>query len=310
VEEEYREAEAEFDVEKLEAYVIGEAERRGDRLYRIILSPRESTPFPRERIFVDLGRMETSFNVIRVSPDPDASPMDPRDGLPGRIVFFITTMLPFEKAASLVASRLDGTVDIAEIPFDSWEEESAHWGSEAFAAPQRRRDESKVDLALLVLSYKVLRYDMERILEAVIPGAGSDARGSMGRFESRLASYQATRVPFLCFEREGRPHIIPRFMVRGFVFTEDGKRIDSYYPDVQKPEGGIAEAGAKPRFAVIMGGAEHACDGTVGADRLVSYRELALSDIAITGRVSKDLFEVEIAGEKAYLVLPDFKTLA
>ncbi len=295
-----------FDVDKLEAIIIDEAERRGDRLYRIILTPAESAFFPRERISIDVARMESSFNVVRVCPEPGELPRSAAPGdFPGRIAFFITTMLPFERAAALAASRLNGAVDIAEIPFSSWEEEKARWCAEAVAAPSGRKDAAKADMALLVLSYKILRYDMGRILEAVKPGAGAEARASMSRFESRLASSQATRIPFLAYKLDGVLHLVPRFMVRGFYYTENGKRSSAILGEAQASGGNETGAGGLKRFGILLEGEHGERFGSTGADRLVSYGELSLGEIDITGRVSKGIFEVEARGERARLLLPE-----
>ncbi|GEM_PF-2341966 len=297
-----------FDVDKLEAIIIDEAERRGDRLYRIILTPAESAFFPRERISIDVARMESSFNVVRVCPEPGELPRSAAPGdFPGRIAFFITTMLPFERAAALAASRLNGAVDIAEIPFSSWEDEKERWCAEAVAAPSGRKDAAKADMALLVLSYKILRYDMGRILEAVKPGAGAEARASMSRFESRLASSQAMRIPFLAYKLDGLLHLVPRFMVRGFYFTENGKRSSAILGEGEARAADDHETrtdGLK-RFGILLEGEDGERFGSTGADRLVSYGELSLGEIEITGRASKGVFEVEARGERARLLLPE-----
>jgi len=294
----------EFNVQDLEAYVIREAERRGDRLYRIILTPFEPSPFPARRLSLDLARMEYDFNVVRVCPEPGAA----RE-LPGKVVYFITTMMPFERAAALAASRLIGSVDIAEIPYPAWTEESARWTAEHCAPRSPRRDQAKADMAMLVLSYKILRFDMERILAAVSESADGletvQARGSMGRFESRLAAFQDGGLSFLCFEQGGRRRYVPRFMVRGFAFDHGDSR--RYWPaSFGGDDAAAAEVGGEARFSVILGAQDGAGAFAAEADRLVSYGDIPLSGIRIVGRVSKDLFEADFGDNRALLLLPDF----
>ncbi len=286
-------------METLESILLSEAQKRGERLFRISLTLREECLFPWERLAIDTGRMENAFNVIRVSPDLALV----RD-LPERVVFHVTTALPFERAAEEASLRLDGVVDIAEIPIEAWEEERAKWTAER--APARRRGpDARAHAALLMVSYKVLRYDMERIVRACPPGkAADDAASSMDSFESRLERLPVSNLPLLLFTHAGVVHYLPRSFVAGYECADGSSGRTSLVrdlgPSVLAPDmGGQAATG---RFGIVLEG----WDGrpAIAADRLLCYREVDPRSITITGRLSCSCFQAAIEGVEGRLILP------
>jgi hypothetical protein len=286
----------EFTVEKLESILLSEAARRGERLYRVMLSRKEETFFVWERLFIDLGRMERSFNVVRVSPDDDEI-----KEMPDRVVYHVTTEMPFEKAAAAAASILNGSVDIAEIPFSSWQEERCKWQTERPGSRFKALDSRHMEIALLILSYKILRFDMERIVEAL--GAGSEERADAERalpgFEKRLLKLESSRILFLAFKRSGSSYLIPRFMVSALRW-EGGELLDGRDVD---PMTGMPDA--RGRFGVSIKDSGAGSPEFLNADRLLTFKDIALGEIQIRNRLSKVCFEANVQGQAWRLILPE-----
>lgn len=293
----------EFTVETLESILLAEAGRRGERLFRISLMLREECLFPWERLALDMGRMEGAFNVIRVSPDLDADRTASKR-LPERIIFHVTTALPFERAAEAASHLLDGIVDIVEVPMAAWEEERERWGDERPAAGTRGVDLARAEAALLVLSYKVLRYDMGRILQACGPGTYRDTvSASMGDFEARLENLQASSLVCLAFSWGGFLHYLPRPFVAGYACAEGNSAGSGL---LNRVEGGflspdLETMAGNSRFGVCLA---PPLARPVAAERLLYYRDIALSAISLSGRVSHSCFQATVEGRPCRLILP------
>jgi hypothetical protein len=295
-----------FSLEQLETILMKDAEKRGERFYRVILRAHDDVLFARTRLCVELGRMEKAFNVVRVSPDESAM-----GEFPDRVVFHVTTAMSFEKAATAASASLNGAVDIVELPFAAWKTEKSRWQNECGISHPEGPDRQKIDIALIVLSYKVLRFDMERISRVLAEedGQGERARKRMKAFERRLEELDASSVLFLSFKAGGERYLMPRFMISGyrwkdeagaFRFALDRKRRKETEAAGSEPATGLP--GKAERFGLLCQGEglEALC-----ADRLVSYREIRLQDLRIVNRRSELCFDVEADGEPWRLVLPE-----
>jgi hypothetical protein len=293
----------EFSLEKLEYILMKEAERRGERFYRIIQRAQDEVLFARDRLCVDLGRIEKLFSVVRVSPEESGLSV-----FPERVVFHVTSKMSFEKAANAASFALNGAIDILELPFSAWETEKCRWQNELSASRPKGMDQRKMDIAKLVLSYKVLRFDMDRICLALPDRGGERARKRMEGFERRLETLDASSVMFLSFNAQGERYIMPRFLVSGYRWKDSGGELRRHLererqcvaenPGIDPSRGKEA---ALERFGIL---ANPAAD-TLAADRLVSYREIRLGDIKILERRSRLCFDVAAQGEPWRLVLPE-----
>jgi hypothetical protein len=295
----------EFSLEKLENILMKEAQRRGERFYRIIQRAQDDVLFARDRLCVDLGRIEKIFSVVRVSPEESGLSV-----FPERVVFHVTSKMSFEKAANAASFALNGAIDILELPFGAWETEKCRWQNELSASRAKGMDQRKMDIAKLVLSYKVLRFDMDRICLALPErgGGGERARKRMEGFERRLETLDASSVMFLSFNSQGQRYIMPRFLITGYRWKDSAGELSRHLererrcvaedPGVDPSTGKEA---AIERFGIL---ADTAAD-TLAADRLVSYREIRLGDIKILERRSRLCFDVAAQGEPWRLVLPE-----
>lgn len=299
-------ANVDFSLEQLETILMREADARGDRFYRVILRAHDDVLFARTRLCAELGRMEKAFTVVRVSPDESGM-----GEFPDRVVFHVTTPLGFEKAANAASACLNGAVDIVELPFAAWKTEKSRWQNESGIAHAEGIDRRASEIAMIVLSYKALRYDMERISRVLgdEDGAGERARKRMKSFEGRLEGLDASKVLFLSFRSGSERFLVPRFLVSGyrwrdpagaFRFALDRKRRKESEAAGSDPATGLPSAAE--RFGVLAQGSglEALC-----ADRLVSYREIRLQDLRIVNRRCETCFDVEVDGEAWHLVLPE-----
>jgi hypothetical protein len=297
----------EFSVEQLETILLSEAELRGERLFRISVSPHADCFFPRQRFSIDIARMENRFNVIRVSP-----PEHSWENLPEKVTFFVTTALAFEKAAELASRNLNGAVDIMEIPFDHWKAEVAKCGNERPRSHLLGAGDTRMDVILLILSYKVLQYDMKKMMSLIDAAEETERAGlSVSDFEARLDSFQSSRISFLVFQHGGKRYIIPRFMVLGFAWGDS--------PNDSEPEGLGRKFGQPPlspdrnapcpacRFGIALetkGSKGETRNSFIAADRLLHFEEHCLRDIRLSGRQSDSCFFASTPAGERFLYLP------
>ncbi len=298
----------EFSVEKLESILLAEAEKRGERLYRVSLCKKEETLFVSERLMLDRARLEGVFNVIRVSPEGEGI-----EEMPDRVIYYLSSDLSFEKTANTAAAILNGAVDIVEIPYSSWNDEKARWMSERKGARIPALDGRRMDIATLILSYKILHFDMERILSAIKGERPQDAKATLqlSRFEKRLTSLEPAKILFLSFSHKSHAYILPRYMISGFRW-KDGLRLVGSAAEEDgdnAPLGGLDPGSGmgedNRRFSIILSPSKGGPSLSIGADRLFSYREISLADIKISSRLSRVSFAVNIQGEDQRLILPD-----
>jgi hypothetical protein len=299
----------EFSVEQLESVLLRESCLQGERIFRIIATPHEASLFPRQRIAIDIERMEREFNVIRVLPAERDW-----DKLPERIIFFVSTDRPFEKAAEIAARSLNGAVDIMEISSEDWKKEVERVKNDRSRSRFNRADRSHQDMISLILSYKVLQFDLRRILSLVSSKPESEqGHSSAEDFEKRLLRFQNTNISFLSFSFQSNEYLVPSFMVEGFAWkTEQGRETEPEGIESSLPASASAPTGQSDtaaRFNIILQGkAENLPEPShlLAADRLVNYEDYYLKDISVESRVAPDCFDLKTPNGNKYLFLPKY----
>lgn len=308
-----------FCVEQLEDILLTEAKVRGERLFRVGLSPLEGAFFPWERFKIELNRLERSFNVIRSIPQGQDQA---KSEFPSRVFFYLTSQLAFEDVAQRVGTMLAGAVDLTEIAYQDWHDELRRSRTEHLGSRGANRDRS--DLPNLFLGYLAMRFDMERIIQAVkgLKREKDYALSSIRRFDEGLSRLGDQELPLLFFLAGQRLCAIPRGLVQGYVWRDEaGFRSEparlaeaesrlwtSWLGEDSESDGqggaGQALAKSQGRFKIILHESVDGLAYRLDAARLLCYRSVALREVKIVDRLSAACLKVEIQGESCFLLIP------